>query len=132
METQETSRDLENRRTDRLDYPTIEHAFPEAEPDLEPSGEKVLLQLRSPKRKSAGGILLVQETKDTEVWNTQVAKVIALGPVALRTAIPWNPGPRETGPSPESSSVSPSTVETVGGCDRRTRRSRTRCPFSSL
>lgn len=68
----------------RLDYKSLEEAFPEAEPGLKPFGNKVLVQIRTPKKKSAGGILLVEETKETEIWNTQVAKVIALGPVAFK------------------------------------------------
>lgn len=71
-------------RPTRLDYASIDEAFPSATPGLRPFGNKVLVQIRSPKQKSAGGILLVDDTKETEIWNTQVAKVIALGPVAFR------------------------------------------------
>lgn len=68
----------------RLDYASLSEAFPEVDPGLKPFGNKVLVQLRTPKQKSAGGILLVSETKETEIWNTQVAKVHSLGPVAFR------------------------------------------------
>lgn len=70
-------------RHTRLDYASIEEAFPSADPGLKPFGNKVLVQIRSPKERSAGGLYIPEETKDTELWNTQVAKVIALGPVAF-------------------------------------------------
>jgi co-chaperonin GroES (HSP10) len=45
----------------------------------------VLVQLRRTKRKAtSAGIILVEETKETEKWNNMVAKVIALGPLAFR------------------------------------------------
>jgi co-chaperonin GroES (HSP10) len=53
------------------------------------------VQIRTPKMKSAGGIILTSETKDTEKWNTQVAKVIAMGPLAFRnrdTMQEWKEG----------------------------------------
>lgn len=62
----------------------LEAAFPEADPDLQPFGNLVLVQIRSPKTRSDGGILLIEETKDTELWNTQVAKIIAFGPNCFR------------------------------------------------
>ena len=52
-------------------------------PGVRPLGSRVLLQLRSAKRKTKGGIILTEEIRDTEQWNTQVAKVIALGPLAF-------------------------------------------------
>src|SRR5262245_49346848 len=61
----------------RLDYPSIEAAFPEADAKLRPYHNLVLVQIRSPKEKTAGGIILPTDTKETEIWNTQVAKVIA-------------------------------------------------------
>lgn len=79
----------------RLDYPTLESAFPAADPGLRPFGSKVLVQLRTPKKKSAGGIILPNETTETEIWNTQVAKVHALGPVCFcnrETLEPWPEG----------------------------------------
>ena len=79
----------------RLDYPTLESAFPKANPGLKPFGNKVLVQLRTPKTRSQGGIILPTETTETEIWNTQVAKVHSLGPVAFRnrdTLEPWPEG----------------------------------------
>lgn len=74
---------------------TLEEAFPTADPGGVPVGGRVLVQLRSAKQKSAGGIVLVEETKDFEKWNTAVGKVIALGPLAYKnrdTGEPWPEG----------------------------------------
>ena len=74
---------------------TLQDAFPEVDPGIIPFGNLVLVQIRSPKKKSAGGIILHSETTDTEKWNTQVAKIIKLGPVAFRnrtTMEPWPEG----------------------------------------
>lgn len=64
-------------------YSSLEEAFPAAEPNLVPVGSKLLVQIRTPKKKSSGGILLVEETRETDKWQSQVAKVITLGPVAF-------------------------------------------------
>lgn len=68
----------------KYNYESLQEAFPEVDPGLMPFGSRVLVQIRSPKKKSAGGILLGNETVQTEADNTQVAKVITLGPVAFR------------------------------------------------
>lgn len=65
-------------------YSGIDEAFPEVDPGVAPAGYRVLVQLRQPKAKTKGGILLPGAAKDTETWNTQVAKVVAIGPVAFR------------------------------------------------
>lgn len=64
-------------------YSELDDAFPKSEPGVKPYGSRVLVQIRTPKTKSAGGIILHNETRETDLWNTQVAKVIALGPVAF-------------------------------------------------
>lgn len=67
-----------------FDYESIAEAFPEVNPGVVPFGDRVLVQIRTPKGKSAGGIILVEEAQETELWNTQIAKVIALAPGAFR------------------------------------------------
>lgn len=67
-----------------LDYDSIEQAFPEADPGLVPFGSRVLVQKRSPREVTKGGIVVPHETQETEFWNTQVAKVITLGPAAFK------------------------------------------------
>lgn len=65
-------------------YDGEDDAFPKIDPGVRPFGSRVLLQIRRAKRKTKGGIILGEETRDTEAWNTQVAKVIALGPLAFK------------------------------------------------
>jgi co-chaperonin GroES (HSP10) len=64
--------------------PTYEHAFPEVDPGIQPFGSRVLVQIRNPKQRTASGIILDAGTKETEKWNTQVAKVISVGPLAFK------------------------------------------------
>jgi co-chaperonin GroES (HSP10) len=77
------------------DYTSLEEAFPEVEPGVKPFGSRVLVQIRTPKTKTASGIILLEETTDTDKWNTQAAKVIAMGPLAFHnrnTLQPWPEG----------------------------------------
>ena len=67
-----------------LDYDSIDQAFPEVDPGLIPFGSRVLVQKRSPRTVTKGGIIVSGDTQDTEFWNTQVAKVITLGPGAFK------------------------------------------------
>lgn len=67
-----------------FDYGSLSEAFPAVDPGVQPFGDRVLVQIRTPKRQSAGGIILVEETQETEIWNTQVAKVISVGPTAFK------------------------------------------------
>jgi co-chaperonin GroES (HSP10) len=62
----------------------LKEAFPAVEAGIVPFGSRVLVQIRTPKTTTAGGIILSTDTKDTEKWNTQVAKVISIGPVAFK------------------------------------------------
>lgn len=62
----------------------LAEAFPAVEAGIVPFGSRVLVQIRTPKTTTAGGIILSTDTKDTEKWNTQVAKVISIGPVAFK------------------------------------------------
>jgi co-chaperonin GroES (HSP10) len=62
----------------------MKEAFPATEAGIKPFGSRVLVQIRTPKKTSAGGIILNTDTQDTEKWNTQVGKVIALGPLAFK------------------------------------------------
>jgi co-chaperonin GroES (HSP10) len=59
-------------------------AFPVVDAGVEPLGSRVLVQIRTPKTRTASGIIFHSESRDTEKWNTQVGKVIALGPLAFR------------------------------------------------
>jgi co-chaperonin GroES (HSP10) len=65
-----------------LAYDTLDQAFPEVDPGLRPFGSKVLVQIRTPMLMTKEGIIIPDESRETEQWNTQVSKVILLGPVA--------------------------------------------------
>ena len=62
----------------------LAEAFPVAEPGIQPFGSRVLVQIRSPKQKTASGIIIDRGSKDTEKWNTQVGKILAVGPLAFK------------------------------------------------
>ena len=64
---------------------TLEEAFPEVDPLMAPYGARVLVQLRAVKEKvTTAGILLPEDVKETEKWNTMIGKVIAIGPLAFK------------------------------------------------
>ena len=71
-------------------------AFPSVDPGAKPLGGRILVQLRRTKKKAtSAGIILVEETKETEKWNNMVAKVIEIGPLAFKhrdTMQPWPEG----------------------------------------
>jgi len=74
---------------------SLEWYFPEIEPGRTPFGARVIVQLRRTKRKSKGGIILASETKETDKWNDQVAKVVGIGSLAFcnrETKEPWPEG----------------------------------------
>lgn len=64
-------------------YADLDEAFPSCEPGVVPFGSRVLCQIRTPKKMTKGGIHLLDDARETEHWNTQVAKVIASGPLAF-------------------------------------------------
>ena len=74
----------------------LQDAFPAVDPGAVPVGGRILVQWRQTIKKTTNsGIVLVEETKETEKWNNQVAKVIALGPLAFKkrdTLEPWPEG----------------------------------------
>ena len=70
--------------------------FPIVDPGVDILGDRVLVQLRREKIASKGGIILVDETKQTLRFNETVAKVISIGPLAYKspdTLEPWPEGP---------------------------------------
>ena len=77
------------------DSPELQEAFPEVDCGQQPLGNRVIVQIRRVKKVSAGKIILVADTKETEKWNTTVAKLIKLGPLAFKnrnTAESWPEG----------------------------------------
>ena len=61
-----------------------EELFPKVKPNIRPHGSRILVQIRRARTKSRGGIHFIDSTKDTELDNTCVAKVIAVGPLAYK------------------------------------------------
>lgn len=80
-----------------LSYGSIEEAFPDVDPEFRVFGNRALIQLRTPRNMTAGGIALPETAslEDIAQWNTQIGKLIAVGPVAFKnrdTLEPWPEG----------------------------------------
>lgn len=76
-------------------YESIDEAFPAVNPGHKPLGNLLLVQIRQSKGQTAGGVWIDPETRKTDQNNTQVAKVIMIGPLAFKsrdTAEPWPEG----------------------------------------
>lgn len=67
----------------------VKEHFPEVDPGVVPFGTRVLVQLRTVKTTTSGGIVLVEETRSFNEENTIIGRVIAHGELAYRN--------RETG-----------------------------------
>lgn len=69
--------------------------FPEVDPGAVPLGARVLVQVKTVASRTDSGLYVVEETRSEAQWNTQVAKIIALGPLAFcnrETGKPWTEG----------------------------------------
>ena len=69
--------------------------FPQIDDGIKLCGNKILCQLRTVPKASAGGIVLVNDTKDFNQHNTRVAILRKLGPIAFRsreTGSEWREG----------------------------------------
>lgn len=75
---------------------SLEEFFPMGvDAGFTPFGSRVLVQLRRVKSVTKSGIILTSSTKDTEAWNTQVARIERMGPLAFckrDTGEPWAEG----------------------------------------
>jgi co-chaperonin GroES (HSP10) len=75
---------------------SIENAFPEIPLIWKTLGDLVQVQIKKAANKTKSGILLVDDVKETITNNTQIAKVVALGPLAYKnpnTLEEWAEGP---------------------------------------
>jgi co-chaperonin GroES (HSP10) len=70
-----------------------EECFPAIDTGIEVAGDRVLVQLRREKSTSKGGIILVDETRQTLRFNETVAKVIQIGPLAYKSPEDLSPWP---------------------------------------
>lgn len=76
---------IANMKRPALVVETLETAFPVVDPGVLPSGHRVLVQIKNAARKTQAGLHIVEDVVSAEFDNTQVAKVIALGPVAYKS-----------------------------------------------
>jgi co-chaperonin GroES (HSP10) len=86
---------IDFREGDEPDTRTELECFPDVDPGVEILGDRVLVQLRREKTTSKGGIILVDETRQTLKFNETVAKVRAIGPLAYKSPddlTPWPEG----------------------------------------
>ncbi len=75
---------VENDRVIALAAIKLAEAFPEGvDPGITPFADRVLVQIKFVNNISAGGIVLPDGVVETEEDNTQVAKVLSLGPTAF-------------------------------------------------
>ena len=58
--------------------------FPEVDPCVKPCGAKIIVQLRTLKEKSSGGIIIAKDTRDFNNGNTQLGRIVAVGGIAFR------------------------------------------------
>lgn len=73
----------------------VKEHFPEVDCGVRPTGNQLVVQLRTVKKKSGGGIVLVEETREFNKHNTQMCRVIKLGQIAFRhreTGEEWKEG----------------------------------------
>jgi len=78
---------------DKAEY--VAKNFPDIVPKVKPAGNQILIQLKTVTKKSSGGIVLVEETRDFNQGNTQVAKLVKVGQIAYQdrnTGETWKEG----------------------------------------
>jgi len=70
-------------------------AFPDVHPGVMPFGYLVLLQLRTPRKLTRGGLIIPDDSRDAERFRVQTGLVRAMGPAAFKsrdTLLPWPEG----------------------------------------
>jgi hypothetical protein len=68
-----------------FEYESIEEAFPAVDPGVEPFGFMGVFQIRKSKSVTRGGVILPNEVEKDQHYNTQIAKVILLGPLCFKS-----------------------------------------------
>lgn len=71
----------------------IDDAFPEIDPGMVPNGNRILVQMRSARLKTAGGVHLPENTSTSQLYEEQVGKVISIGSSAFHSQTTMNPWP---------------------------------------
>lgn len=62
----------------------IEEAFPLVDPCFRPFGGRIVVQMRLPKKKLSSGIILPEDSRDTERAQTPIGIIRAIGPLAFK------------------------------------------------
>lgn len=62
----------------------IEEAFPLVDPEFRPFGGRIVVQMRLPKKKLSSGIILPEDSRDTERAQTPIGIIRAIGPLAFK------------------------------------------------
>lgn len=73
----------------------IDAAFPAVDCPVKPLGNRVLVQIRAPKKRTKSGIILTDDVSDDVYRNEQTAKVLKVGAGAFHfptTGEPWKTG----------------------------------------
>lgn len=68
----------------KFSYASLEDAFPNVDPGLEPYGSRVLVQIRRAKTRTASGIIVAPAARAVEHDLTQIALVRKCGPLAFK------------------------------------------------
>lgn len=74
---------------------SLDEMFPSIDPEFDPFGHRVVVQVRRVVSKTSSGIILAKETRETEAYNTQIALLVKAGPLAFKnrsTGEPWPEG----------------------------------------
>ena len=73
----------------------VREAFPDVNPEFRPFGGRIVVQMRLPKRKLSSGIILPDDSRDTERAQTPIGIIRAMGPLAFKnrdTLEDWGEG----------------------------------------
>jgi co-chaperonin GroES (HSP10) len=81
---------MEQKKLSPEEQSALDDAFPDVDPGFIPNGNRVLIQVKKPKTKSKGGIILTDEAAESQIYEEQIGRVVAIGQAAFR-----NPGNME-------------------------------------
>jgi co-chaperonin GroES (HSP10) len=62
----------------------VAEAFPLVDPCFRPFGGRIVVQMRLPKKKLASGIILPEDSRDTERAQTPIGVIRSIGPLAFK------------------------------------------------
>lgn len=71
----------------------LDDLFPAIDLDFEPFGHRVVVQVRRAVQKTASGIILSTGALEEEAYNGQVARLVAVGPLAFKKRSDGEPWP---------------------------------------